>query len=179
MADDTFCGIVLSGDAGTRCAVAFLSDELETFTEKDDQRLLELIEERKPVVVAFTVPMEGSNVQEGFRDGEQDMVDDGHAFLPVEMRDNDEMERALFLKNSLQRSGFMHEVIECRPMISAEVLGVQGDDELEDLGVPTDDIHNMTEFEAVMAAVTAKFYANDRYEEKGFIVPKRLDMDEA
>jgi len=178
MVNDTFCGLVLSGDAETRCAVAFLSDELETFTEKDDQRLLELIEERTPMVVAFTVPPEGSNVQEGFRENEKDMVEEGHRFLPPEMRDNDEMERALFLKNSLQRSGFMHEVIECRPTISAEVLDIQSDDELEDLGVPTEGIHNMTEFEAVLAAVTAKFYANDRYEEKGFIVPKRLDDED-
>jgi predicted nuclease with RNAse H fold len=124
--------------------------------------------------------MEGSNVDEGFREGEEDMVEEGHAFLPAEMHDNDEMERALFLKNSLQRSGFMHEVIECRPMVSAEVLGIQGDDELGDLGVPTEGIRNMREFEAVVAAVTAKFYANDRFEEKGFIVPKRLDdTDEA
>jgi len=175
MAEDVFCGLVLSGDRQTPCGVAFLGEGLETFTETDDERILEFIEDRRPTVVAFTVPTDGSNVQEGFREDEQEMVEEGHSFLPPSMHDKAELERALFLRNSLQRLGFLHDVIECRPMISAEVLGVEGDQELEDLGVPTEDIRTMREFEAVLAAVTAKFYANDQYEEKDFIVPKRLE----
>jgi len=98
MVNDTFCGLVLSGDAETRCAVAFLSDELETFTEKDDQRLLELIEERTPMVVAFTVPPEGSNVQEGFRENEKDMVEisddikEDHLLEALQYRSRDSLE---------------------------------------------------------------------------------------
>ncbi|MDY6770431.1 MAG: hypothetical protein SV186_00570 [Candidatus Nanohaloarchaea archaeon] len=175
MSEETFCGIVLSGSKDEPCSIAFLSEELETFSETDDERILELISERRPSVVAFTVPPVGADVDEGFREDEQEMVEEGHSFLPPEMRDNDEMERALFLKNSLQREGFLHDVIECRPMITAEILDIEGDDDLEELGVPTGEIMSMKEFEAVLAAVTAKFYANDSFEEKDFIVPKPLD----
>ncbi|MDY6777789.1 MAG: hypothetical protein SVU32_03925 [Candidatus Nanohaloarchaea archaeon] len=173
MADETFCGIVLSGDEDQRCGLAFLSDRVETFSETDDDRILELIEERRPAVIAFTAPLNEPGI-EGFREDEEELVDEGYRFLPPDLRDRDEMERTQFMMNAIKRLGFMPEVIECRPKITADILDIEGDDDLEEFGVETGAIHNMTEFEAVLAAITAKFYENDQFRDKGVIVPEEV-----
>lgn len=175
MGEDVFCGIKVSGRKERPCGVAFLSERLETFSETDDGRVLELIEEREPKVVAFSTPLKRVKPGTEFSEEEEELVKEGRRFLPRGMMNKDETERAIFLRDSVKRLTFIPQMIECRPEVTAQVLGIEGDEDLERLGVPAEEIHNTAEFDAVLAAVTAKFYANDRFEEKGFIVPKKLD----
>jgi len=178
MGQTVYCGIKVSGERERPCGIAFLGDELETFSETDDERILELLEERKPNIIAFSVPIQGAGpTPEGFTEQEQELVDEGHTFLPRGQTDTREMERALFLKNSIKRLGFMPEMLECRPRVTADELGIHTDDELEDHGIPSEDISSTWEFDAVLAALTAKLYDNELYEEKEFIIP-RMDPPE-
>ncbi|MDY6789098.1 MAG: hypothetical protein SVV03_03995 [Candidatus Nanohaloarchaea archaeon] len=172
MSEDVFCGLVMQKEKGIPCGVAFISDELECFSEKEDKRILEMVADRKPEVVAFTTPLKADHKLKGFSDEEEELVDEGYSFLPRDMHDQAEMERTEFMKNSLKRHAPESEIIECRPMVTAEILGIEGDPDLEDLGMNTENIHSTTEFEAVLAAITAKYYANNMYRDKGFVVPK-------
>lgn len=174
MTDDVYGGIILSGDSDTPCSLAFLSDTVDTYTVKDDERIVELIKEHSPRFLAFSNPLHGPDVDDGFRDDEEELVDDGYSFRPPAMHDNDKLERTVFLKNTLKKT-VMPEMIECRPRITAEVLDIEEDEDLADFGLIVDAIRSMREFEAVLAAITAQFYAQDQYEEQGFIVPKELD----
>lgn len=174
MSDDVYGGIVLSGNPETPCALAFLGDEVTTYTTTDDEEIVEIIEEHGPRFLAFANPIQGPDVDDGFRDGEEELVDEGYSFRPQAMHDADKLERAVFLRNTLKRT-VMPEMIECRPKITADILDIQGDDDLEDFGIPVESIASMREFEAVLAAITAQFYAEDQYEDQGFIVPKELD----
>lgn len=178
MSDTVYCGIKVSGEREQPCGVAFLGDDLETFSETDDERILELLEDRRPTIVAFSAPIQGGGRKpEGFTDDEQDLVDEGHTFLPREQHNTDEMERTLFLKNSIKRLGFMPEMLECRPRVTAQRLEAHDDAALEAYGIPTDGIRSTWEFDAVLAALTAKLYDNQMFAEKGFIVPE-LDEDD-
>jgi len=175
MSEETFCGIKVSGERETPCGLAFLSDDVETFSETDDEQILKLIEERQPKIIAFSTSMQRSRPGEGFSEDEDELVDEGHSFLPRGMVDKDEIERAIFLRDSIKRLSFIPEMIECRPAVTMEALDIEGDADLEDFGIETSSIHNTQEFDAVLAAVTAKFYANDRFKEKGFVVPEQLE----
>lgn len=173
MSETVYCGIKVSGERERPCGIAFLGEELETFSETDDERILELLDERQPSIIAFSVPIQGSGrTPDGFTEQEQELVDEGHSFLPRDHKDNQEMERALFLKNSIKRLGFMPEMMECRPRVTADELGIHTDAELEDHGIPAEEISSTWEFDAVLAALTAKLYDNEHFEEKGFIVPR-------
>lgn len=177
MSGETFCGLVMQKSKDIECGVAFLSDKVECFSEKDDKNILKLIKERDPDVVAFNTPLKAKKTDKEFREGEEDLIEEGFSFLPREMHDRNKLERTEFMKNTLKREVPQAEIIECRPMITAEVLGIEGDDELEDLGLETEDIHSTTEFEALLAAITAKYYANEMYRDKGFVLPKE-EMEE-
>ncbi len=170
---DTFCGLVMQKSKDIDCGVTFLSDKVECFSEKEDESIVELIKERKPDVVAFNAPLNVSKTGEGFKKGEKDLIEEGFSFLPRSMHDSDKLERTEFMKDILKRKVPQAEIIECRPMITAEVLDIEGDKDLEELGIDTDEIHNTKEFEALLAALTAKYYANEMYRDKGFIVPKK------
>lgn len=174
MSDDVYAGVILSGDPETPCALAFLGDAVETYSVTDDEKIVEVIEDHEPRFLAFGHPMQGPDVDEGFREGEEELVDDGYSFRPQEMHDADKLERTVFLRNSLKRT-VMPEMIECRPRITANILDIEDDGDLKDFGLTVKKIHSMQEFEAVLAAITAQFYAQDQYEDQGFIVPKELD----
>lgn len=173
MSETVYCGIKVSGEREQPCGIAFLGEELETFSETDDERILELLDERRPKIIAFSVPIQGSGrTPKGFTEAEQELVDEGHSFLPRDHKDSKELERALFLKNSIKRLGFMPEMMECRPRVTADELEIHTDAELEEHGIPADGIESTWEFDAVLAALTAKLYDNEHFEEKGFIVPR-------
>lgn len=173
MSDDTFCGLVMQKSKDIDCGVAFLSDKVECFSETEDRDILELIKERKPDIIAFNTPLKASKTDQKFREGEQDLIDEGFSFLPRSMHNKHKLERTEFMKNTLKREVPQAEIIECRPMITAEVLDVEGDEDLENLGIETEEIHSTIEFEALLAAITAKYYANEMYRDKGFILPEQ------
>lgn len=110
-----------------------------------------------------------------FRSGEKELVEDGHSMLPTGMRDRRLLERAEFLSNSIKRSGLGSTIIESNPKLVAKKLDVSGDRKLEAYGIDTTDIENVYEFDAVLLALTAKFFDEDQYEDKDIILPKSLD----
>ncbi|MCJ7450320.1 MAG: hypothetical protein MUP58_01115 [Candidatus Nanohaloarchaeota archaeon QJJ-9] len=172
MTDEVFCGLVITGEKEKPCGVAFLNDDLESFSVTEDEEILTLMDKHKPDVIAFNVPLTGPGKTEGFREDEEDLVDEGYSFLPPAVHDDMKLERAVFLKNSIKRMEFMPELVECRPELTSEILKVKSDAELEDRGFDPSPVSNVREFNAVLAAITAKLYSNDGCVDKGVLVPE-------
>ena len=171
MESEKVCGIRLTGDKDRECSVAVLGEELETFSTEDDREIVERVSEERPAVVAFTNP-HTRRTEKGFREDEEELVDEGYSFLPPSMFENDLLERTEFIKKSIQQN-YRPEFIETRPEVSSEILGIENDRDLEMLDMDTGEIESVGEFEAVMAALTARMYTENDYEDKGFIVPKK------
>ncbi len=169
MSKEKVCGVKLKGEKQEECSVAILGEELETFSTKDDSEIVERISEEQPSVVAFTNPLTKPKDKD-FRDDEQELVEDGHSFLPPSMFDNQLIERTVYIKKAIQQN-YRPQVIETRPKVSSDILNIENDRDLELLGIKTEDIETMEEFESVVAAITARKYLKNSCKDKGFIVP--------
>lgn len=166
-----YCGIVLDG-RGKQCHVAFLdSGEVEIVSSGSNEKIVEMVSERAPDVTVLNAPSERSNVQ-GFREGDEELIEEGHAMLPQGMRDNEVLERAAHLSRSLEASGAATRIIESDPRLVSEVLGLDGDAGLEEMGVETREIRNVKQYDAVVLAVLGKLYSDNRCEDHGIVVPE-------
>ncbi len=170
MSVEKVCGIKLTGSKEEECSVAVLGEELKTLSTKDDSEIIELVVEEMPSVVAFTNPFTKRN-DKGFREKEKKLVDDGHSFLPPSMFDGNLIERTFYIKKVLENR-YGPQFIETRPKITSEVLGIEEDRDLDLLGIESSGIKNMKEFEAVLAAYTARKFLENDYVDRGFIFPK-------
>lgn len=167
------CGIILTGDTEEDCSVAFIDEGVtETFSCSTNDEIVELIEEKKPEVVALNAPPEREEGKE-FRGGDRDLIDEGHAILPQGMRDNAVLERADHLARMIEASGVGTVIIETNARVSSDILGLEGDEDLEGLGVDTACIETVWEYDAVVLAVVARLYSNNRCVDHGIVVPEK------
>lgn len=210
---DTYAGIILTGDEDEPCALAFIMEEagtaVKTYSTTEDERIMELLEEHRPTVVALNAPQQRpkredfqnpvepqqseeeqqDDTEDGddreldpataqqFRSGEQELVEEGYNVLPQQMRDNQLLERAEFLSNSIKRAGLGTTIIESNADLVARRLNVTGDDGLEAYGLETDSINSVHEFDAVLLAYTAKLYVDDETVDKDLILPEETETD--
>ncbi len=172
MSSEKVCGIKVSGKKDGECCVAFLYDNsLTVFSSSDDKFIVDKIVDERPSVIVFTNPAEVPK-EEGFRESEEDLVEEGYSFLPRDMFGRGVIERSVFLANSVKQK-YQPEVISCRPRISSEALDVSDDSDLKDLGLKVEKVESMEEFEAVVAALTGEKYLDNSFVNKGFIIPKK------
>ncbi|MFB6204649.1 MAG: hypothetical protein ABEJ75_03310 [Candidatus Nanohaloarchaea archaeon] len=164
-------GIILSDDTEKDCQIAFLGDKLETFSVRTNDEIVELVMEREPEVVA--VDAGGEEAREELTDNEEELKEEGYIFTPHSHQD-EKRKRLDALKNQLfkEMGAEQPEFIRFDPQISAEELAIQGDSGLESLGVDTADIGSAGEFDAVLGAVTARFYTQNNVRDMGIIIPE-------
>ncbi|MCJ7479258.1 MAG: hypothetical protein MUP63_03730 [Candidatus Nanohaloarchaeota archaeon QJJ-7] len=186
-----YCGILLSGSTDEDSCVAFLEEgAIETFSVETNDEIIELVDEKSPEIITLNASPERKQRGEGFsepedsegsldpetaskfREGEQELVEEGHSLLPQRMREKSVLERADHLSRRIEASGSGSQIIESNSRIVTEILDLSGDEELEDLGIETSDIETVWEYDAVVLAVVAKLYSDDRCEEHGIIVPE-------
>ncbi|MFB6265987.1 MAG: hypothetical protein ABEI07_02775, partial [Candidatus Nanohaloarchaea archaeon] len=101
-----------------------------------------------------------------------ELVDEGHRLLPQGMRDGSVLERAEHLSRSIEASGVGTVIVESDPVLVSERMGLAGDEGLEDLGVETGTIEDVREYDAVVLAVVAELYSDNRCEDHGIVVPE-------
>lgn len=168
-----YCGIVLTGEEDERCALAFLDDDgsLETASLAEDEDILDLLDEKRPSIVAFNAPPRRSETG-GFREADQDLIEEGHAVLPQGMRDRALLERAAYLARSIESSGLGAEVIETDPELAARELDISGDDDLADRGIEPSVIDSVDEFDAAVMAVLARKHADEETVDSGVVLPE-------
>lgn len=164
-------GIDLSAKEKNITGIAFLDEEIETHSVEKDEEILDLLKGRKPEIVAIDAPLSAPEDKKGFREGEEELIEEGYALLPYGMRGMRRLsERALSLRARVIQEVDM-EFMECHPTTTGEVLDVKGDEDLENYGINTEVIKNTHEFDAVLAVLTALFYKRGDYEDHDIIVP--------
>ncbi len=166
------CGIVLTGSTDEASAVAFYNDGQVTVSAAEgNDEIVDLVSDRRPTVVALNAPPERTMETE-LRSGEEELVEEGHAMLPQGMRDQAVLERADHLARSIEAAGIGTTVIESNARIAGDVLGLKGDADLESYGIAADDISSARQYDAVILAIVAALYADNRCEDHGIVVPE-------
>jgi len=171
-------GIVLKDEPREDCGVAFLDEELETYSVESNEEIIELLDEHKPEVVAVNAS-DKTSIKE-FSKKEEELREEGHIFTPLS-HESELVKRFEALKAGCQQSlgPDMPEFIRFEPSITAEELAIHNDDGLSSFGLETGDIHSSEEFDAVLGAVTARFYQQHQFDNFGIIVPNNLNPEES
>jgi len=167
-------GLVLSNSEKEESHITFLGDETASFSLKENSDIMDKIEEFDPEILAVdagTEQMRGELTSQ-----EEDLKEEGYSFTPTSM-EKKKSKRLQALKASLTRQGVNPELIRFDPHITAKELAIDGDHALESMGVETDELNNSHQFDAMLGAVTARFYQQDQFEDLGVIVPESLSDD--
>ncbi|MFQ6088291.1 MAG: DUF429 domain-containing protein [Candidatus Methanofastidiosia archaeon] len=161
-----FCGIDLAGSEKNPTGICFLNEKIEIMTIFCDEEILEFVFKRKPKVIAIDSPL--SFHGKPFRDCDRELRKE-FPILPLTFRAMMMLtKRGISLKNKL--SAFC--VIEVYPHASKKYLKIQDE---KDIGVEVKNIH---ELDAVVCALTAKYFYEGKYKvygkEDGIVVPQSL-----
>lgn len=167
-------GIILTHRKGENCSLAFLDDGLETYSVETNDEIMKLVDEKNPSVLAVNVSDETS-IKE-FTNKEEELKEEGFIFQPTS-HEKQKVKRFEALKARCRQElgEDCPEFIRFEPQITAEELALHGDDALESLGIDSSVINSAGEFDAVLGAVTARFYSQNQYRDLGIVVPENLE----
>ena len=167
-------GVLLSDTLDKDSKIAFLDDELDVFSVENNSDIVELFEEFRPEIVAFDVGAEQGMKE--FTQSEQELQEEGFIFTPNSHQEK-KVERLQSLEKHVKHKlDYVPNFIRFEPQITAEELMLDGEDALSSLGVEGD-INGAKEFDAVLGAVTSRFYSQGQFDEYGVVVPKSLDEE--
>ncbi|PSH00205.1 MAG: hypothetical protein BRC28_00730 [Nanohaloarchaea archaeon SW_4_43_9] len=166
-------GLMLASKEENKSSLAFIGESsTETFSIKDTGGLIDLILERKPEILAINCGTElnGDNLTKN----EEELKEEGYSFTPSNS-EKKKVERT----RAIERSVKHHmenppEIIRFDPFISSRELSLNSDDSVESLGVDTSNIGSSHEFDAVVGAITARFYSQNQYTRSGVVVPENV-----
>lgn len=170
-------GLILKDKPGADCGLAFLEEELETYSVESNEEIIELLDEHKPEVVAVNAS-DKTSIKE-FNKKEKELREEGHIFTPIS-HESELVKRFEALKAGCQQSlgPDMPEFVRFEPRITADELAIHNDDGLASFGLETENINSSDEFDAVLGAVTARFYQQGQFEDLGVVVPHNLEAEE-
>lgn len=165
-------GLILKDNVEENSHIAFLEDELESFSVKENSELIELIEEYEPELIAANIGLKQG--KEELTKEEQELKAEGHIFTPNSHREKT-VKRLDALKAQLtHETGLQPDFIRFKPQISAKELAIDSDKALQSYGVDASEIDSVGEFDASIGAVTARFYQENQYKDLGVIVPEAV-----
>jgi|GEM_PF-468552 hypothetical protein len=170
------CGISF-GESGEDAAVAFISDETESFSVESNKEILDLIKDRKPQIIAVDT---GLKERGSLSEGEEKLQEEGFIFTPAE-DDTRTVRRFLSLKGSISQTipgDEIPEYIRFNPVITGRELAIDSDEGLEGYGINSSNIESAQEFDAVLGAVTARFYQQGQIREMAVSVPEPVKEQE-
>lgn len=159
----------LNLDTENESILAILGENLEILSLESNEEIVEALNEGVKVL-AVNAPIEPV---EGMTDKEEELVDEGYQFSPS-THNKDLNRRAVHLKQLLLEKGVEIELIRFDSMITSKELAIDGDQALESYGVDTSEIHGVDEFDAVLGAVTARFYQQDQCKDLGIQIPEAI-----
>jgi len=170
-------GLMLSDSGNQDLQLAFLGDELQVYSFEKDQDLVEKIKDVGPEVVA--VNSSGEVTREGFSEQEEELKEEGYNFTPSRT-ESKKVKRLQTLKAVLNRDMMdSPDFIRFDPHITAEELAIDGDKALSSYGVDPSEISSARQFDAVLGAITSRFYQQKRFSDLGVVVPKGLDSEDS
>lgn len=163
---------MLTDDIEKESSLAFLDEELKCFKLSTNEEIVEKISEKKPEVLAVNVGTK--QAQQEFTKEEEELREEGHIFTP-----NSHQKRKVERMQSLERHlnhemGGEIEIVRFEPQITARELAIDSEKDLASIGVEGE-ISGAEEFDAVLGAVTARFYSQGQFNDLGVIVPENLN----
>jgi len=166
-------GIVLSDNEQLDSTMALLGDELKVYSLETNQDIVEKIKDLEPEIVA--VNSAGEVTREELSEEEEDLKEEGYSFTPSRT-ESKKVKRLQALKAVITRTTLESpEFIRFDPHITAEELAIDGDKALDAYGLEPSDINSARQFDAVLGAITARFYQQDQYQDLGVVVPQSLE----
>lgn len=166
-------GLLLSDNKGKDCHLAFLGESCETFSVETNNEILEKLAEFQPEVLA--VDSGSKQNMDRLTESEQELKDEGYSFTPTS-HEIKKVKRLQSLEAGITREvGEPVETIRFDPQITSGELAVEDDSGLNSMGVDASCIENAKQFDAVLGAVTARFYQQDQYRDLGIIIPEKLE----
>ncbi len=150
------------------CTLAVIDDWIKIEEYETNSEIVDNIQEIE--ILAINAPLTSGRELEK---QEEELEEEGYLFSPG-AHDETLRRRAAHLKQLIQQTGLETELIRYDPMITSRELALDGDKALESMGFETSDIKKSRDFDAVLGAVTARFYDQDQYEDLGVIVPEAL-----
>ncbi|MFB6209485.1 MAG: hypothetical protein ABEJ56_05110 [Candidatus Nanohaloarchaea archaeon] len=166
-------GLMLSDSEKEDSQLALLGDETDSLSLKDTGRIVDEISGREVEVLAVNC---GTELNAGeLTEDEEELKEAGYAFTPSHT-EKKKVERLRAIERSLKHlMDKPTELIRFDPAITSEKLALDSDDSLESLGVDASDISSSKQFDAVLGAITARFYSQNHYSDEGLIVPEKLE----
>lgn len=165
-------GCILEDSTDNESVIVFLGeDNVEVKEFSRNKEAIKLISERKPEIIAFNVGTEKS-FRDEFTEKEEELKDEGFIFRP-NSHEGELMKRLQAFKQHLFKEMAVKqpEVIRFEPQITAEELAINTDKGLESYGIETEKLESSKHFDAMLGAVTARFYQENNVRDYGVIVP--------
>ncbi len=171
-------GLMLKEREEQETVLAFLGEEVECLTVNTNREIVAAVKQRKPEVLASNAGVE--EPRKGLTKQEEKLKEEGYSFTPAS-DDSKRVRRMEALKAYLfeEMGSDSPEIIRFNPFITAEELAIHSDDALESYGIDPSGIATAEEFDAVLGAVTARFYQQNSVEDLGVIVPDTLRENES
>lgn len=171
-------GLILTDTEEEESHLAFLDNEgIETYSMKDTGEIVDRLVEKQPEIIAADCGTELSGQE--LTQQEQELKEEGYSFTPSSV-EKKKVERMRAIERSVQHHAEKPpEIIRFDPRISSEELDLHGDNSLESFGIDPSNINSSKQFDAAVGAVTARFYAENQFEDLGVIVPQGLGSSDS
>lgn len=168
-------GLILTNTEEKDSRLAFLSDETQTFSLKTNKEIIEKIKEFEPDVLAANVGVDQS--RKDLTKDEEDLIEEGYSFTPSSAEPK-KVKRLQALQAVLARDmETPPDLIRFDPFITSKELALDGDKALSSIGIDSKSVDSSKEFDALLGAITARFYQQNQFEDYGVVVPKNLNED--
>ncbi|MFB6190537.1 MAG: hypothetical protein ABEJ91_03105 [Candidatus Nanohaloarchaea archaeon] len=171
-------GVILKDSTEEKTQLVFLSGETECCRASTNDEIIELIKEREPEVVAVDA---GTQVgRDEFNEQEEELKEEGYSFTPTS-HETKKARRLEALKARLfeEMGAKQPEIIRFEPRITAEELALHDESALGSLGVDASGLESSEQFDAMLGAVTARFYEQNQVRDLGVVIPEPLGEQES
>lgn len=163
-------GVFLVDSLDEDSSAVFLGDEVtEVYEFTENSELVEFLDDLKPEILALNSAMELTDETERY---EEELSDQGFSFTPAS-HEKKLVKRIESLKRGIKRKldSDNMEIIRYEPQITADELAIHGDEGFESYGIDASVLDSSKEFNAMLGAVTARFYQENSVRDHGIIVP--------
>lgn len=169
-------GVIISATDNEPVHIAFLGeDTTRTVSIDDNEEIVGELKGAEPDIIAVDADTEYGD--DMFSDREEELKEEGFNFTPSSAEKR-KVKRLQGLKAILRRDmEIPPDFIRFDPFITAEELALDGEKALESLGIDTSGINSARQFDAMLGAVTARYYDQGEYRDLGVIVPGEHEED--
>jgi hypothetical protein len=165
-------GLILTDDVEECSSVAFLGEDTLIKDVKTNKEIVDEIADKEPEVVAVDVGTD--QAAEELTEKEKELKEEGFIFTPNEFQ-RGKVERLQSLeRHAKHEMGGDIDFIRFEPQITSQELEIAAEHDLEGLGVDADP-ENSKQFDAMLGAVTARFYTQGQFQDLGVVVPQHLE----